>query len=132
MTVKAKFFVSKLTRTEGSSTADQVVLGAVCRGVENALWSQYTPAGTITLGILNEAATAQFVEGEEYEVTFTRVERPVPGDGHEPVPVRTKHGNWVCETCGGIPSYDYTAHPRHDEVPLDALDWTFHRQVFGP
>lgn len=131
MSVQAKFYVSKITRTEGSSTADQVVLGAVCRGVENALWSQYTPAGTITMGVLNEAATAQFEEGEEYLVTFTHVPHPKPGDGHEPKPVRMKSGCWCCEQCGGLPSWDATANPQFDQVPLDALDWSTHRQVYG-
>ena len=83
MSVVAKFFVKKVTPTApGTSTAQQVELGAVCRGVENAMWSQYTPVGNITMGILNEDATAQFEEGAEYLVTFTRVAKPEAHDGH--------------------------------------------------
>lgn len=130
MSVKAKFFVQSVQRTEGSSTADRVTLGAVCRGVENALWSQYTPSGTITMGVLNEAATAQFVEGEEYEVTFTRVKRPQRGDGHEVVETRDKHGNWLCETCGAHPSWDVAEHG-YQNVPREALDWSTHQQIYG-
>lgn len=129
--VRAKFYVQKITRAEGSSTADQVVLGAVCRGVENALWSQYTPSGTISMGVLNEAATAQFIEGEEYEVTFTRVTRPKPGDGHAVVAVKTMHGNWVCETCGANPSWDFSAYRYPELPPAEALDWSTHREVYG-
>jgi len=130
MTVRAKFYVQSIKRVEGSSTADQVTLGAVCRGVENAVWSQATPSGTITLGILNEAATGQFVEGEEYVVTFEHADKLTPGDGHAPLPIRNKWGSWLCETCGGCPSYDTKAHPVYSEVPVDALDWSVHRQVY--
>lgn len=132
MPVQAKFFVSAVKRTDGSSTADQVTLGAVCRGVENALWSQATPAGQITLSILNEAATDQFIPGEEYLVTFTRVDKPVPGDGHAPKPVRhPKWNNWLCETCGGTPSYDARTHPDPRTLAVDELDWSVHQQVYG-
>lgn len=130
MAVRAKFYVQSIKRVEGSSTADQVTLGAVCRGVENAVWSQATPAGTIQLSVLNEDATAQFAEGEEYYVTFEHADKPRPGDGHAPVPIRNKWGAWLCETCGGFPSYDTRAHPEWAKVPAEALDWSVHRQVY--
>ncbi len=127
MSVVAKFFVRKVTPTaEGSSTAQQVELGAVCRGIENAMWSQYTPAGSISLSVLNEEATAQFEEGAEYLVTFTRVTKPEAHDGHPVMVVTTKSGARICETCGHYPTYvggDYqTGTP----------DWSAHDALFGP
>lgn len=115
MSVVAKFFVQEVVPTaEGTSTAQKVTLGAVTRGTENALWSQYTPSGLITLGILNEDATAQFEKGAEYLVTFTRVAKPERGDGHDQVPVTNKHGYVVCEFCGMNPinGDDWTAHTK--------------------
>lgn len=66
--VRAKFFVASLTTT---TSGGSVKLGAVCRGEDNKTWSQYTPAGTIELNILNVAALEQFVPGEEFYVDFT-------------------------------------------------------------
>lgn len=125
MTVVAKFFCSKVTPTpDGSSTAQQVVLGAVCRGVENALWSQYTPSGSITMGVLNEAATAQFEEGAEYRVTFERVAKPMPNDGHPLVVVQDKHGALLCETCGLHPTWP-------DGYKQGAPDFSQHDVLYG-
>lgn len=106
MSVVSKFFVKKVIPSpEDSSRAAQVELGAVCRGIENALWSQYTPGGNISLVVLNESATAYFEEGAEYLVTFTRVAKPAPGDGHPLVIVQDKHGAFLCETCGLFPTW---------------------------
>jgi hypothetical protein len=104
MTVRAKFYVSKVDAPEGS-TAAQVHLGAVCRGVENAMWAQYTPAGSIQMSIKNDLATEQFQPGEEYEVTFRRVAKPALGDGHSIVEAVNMHGQIVCEVCGHALGY---------------------------
>lgn len=99
MTVRAKFYVSKIDRPEGA-TASTVYLGAVCRGIENAMWSQFTPAGSIQMSIKNDLATDQFEYGAEYEVTFTKVAKPQPNDGHEIKPAVDKNGVEICEFCG--------------------------------
>lgn len=99
MDIRAKFFVSKVEEPEGA-TAALVELGAVCRGIENAIWAENTPTGNISMRVLNNRAVAQFEKGEEYEVTFRKVQRPKDGDGHEPEPVTNKYGYIVCETCG--------------------------------
>lgn len=99
MSVRAKFFVSKLDNPEGA-TAAQVGLMAVCRGVENAMWAQATPAGSITMHVKNDPAFEQFEMGAEYEVTFVKVAKPMPGDGHPIVEAVNMHGGIVCETCG--------------------------------
>lgn len=99
MSVRAKFFVSKVDQPEGA-TAAQVHLGAVCRGIENSMWAQFTPAGSIQMSIKNDLATEQFQQGDEYEVTFRKVTKPQPGDGHPIVRAVTPKGEVVCETCG--------------------------------
>jgi hypothetical protein len=99
MSVKAKFYVSGLKNPEGA-TAAEVYLNAVCRGVENAMWAQATPAGSIIMNVKNDAATEQFEQGAEYEVIFRKVAKPTPGDGHEIIQAVTMHGAIVCETCG--------------------------------
>lgn len=104
MSVRAKFFVSKVDQPEGA-TAAQVHLGAVCRGVENSMWAQFTPAGNISMSIKNDLATEQFRVGEEYEVVFRRVAKPAPGDGHSIVEAVTPSGQIVCETCGHALGY---------------------------
>ena len=128
MTVVSKWFVKKVTPTApGTSTAQQVELGAVCRGVENAMWSQYTPVGNITMGILNEDATAQFEEGAEYIVTFTRVAKPEAHDGHRVMEITTKSGARICETCGQYPTYE-NPHDWQTGTP----NWSAHDALFGP
>lgn len=125
MSVVAKFYVSKVDRVEGSSTATQVQLGAVCRGIENAIWSQATPSGSITMGILNEAATEYFEAGAEYLVTFHRVTKPAPHDGHPLAIVTTKNGAMLCETCGHYPTWP-------DGFPNGAPDWSHHDVLYAP
>lgn len=99
--VVAKFFVQSITpRNAPKGSAAQITMGAVCRGVENASWSAATPSGSIQMNILNDAATAQFEEGAEYLVTFVKVAKPAPNDGHVAQPVTTKHNTLVCATCG--------------------------------
>jgi hypothetical protein len=41
---------------------------------ENGKFFEATPSGSISLGIVNEAASVQFVEGKEYFVDFTPAE----------------------------------------------------------
>src|SRR4051794_40135924 len=94
--VRAKFFCNGVQNPEGASSA-QVTLGAVCRGVENALWAQATPAGSITMNVKNTPAFEQFEYGAEYEVTFRKVEKPQPNDGHAIEPATTLQGAEVCE-----------------------------------
>lgn len=128
MTVVAKFFVGAVERNEGTPTASQVRMGAVCRGRENRAWASATPGGSITLGILNERATDYFVEGQEYLVTFEKVAKPARGDGHAPIPVRgfghdhdpAAPAN-VCEFCGV-----------YARVGADGgLDWSAHVEHYG-
>jgi hypothetical protein len=97
--VRAKFFCSKVDAPEGA-TAATVTMGAVCRGVENAMWAQATPWANLSMGIKNDAAVPLFEQGEEYEVTFRKVAKPTLGDGHEIVEAVNNWGAIVCETCG--------------------------------
>ena len=120
MSVIAKFYVSKLTRHEGAPTADKIELGAVCRGAENKLWASATPSGSIVMFCLNDAATDQFEEGAEYEVTFRRVEKPKPGDGHAP---ELYSGGRECGRCG--------MYPGRDEGTGEYDDWSKHAEVYG-
>lgn len=99
--VRAKFYASKVENPDGA-TAAQVHLGAVCRGVENAVWAQATPSGSIQMSVLNTPAFEQFEQGAEYEVTFRKVAKPMPGDGHEIIEVADKYGRIVCERCGAL------------------------------
>lgn len=120
MTVVAKFYVSKLTRHEGAPTADKIELGAVCRGAENKLWASATPWGRIEMGTLNDAATDYFEEGAEYEVSFRRVEKPQPGDGHAP---EMYSGGNECGRCGMYPGLN--------EETKQYDDWSKHVEVYG-
>lgn len=108
MSVKAKFYVSSLNNPEGA-TAAQVTLHAVCRGIENAMWAQATPAGSITMHVKNDPAFEQFEQGAEYEVIFTKVAKPTAGDGHQIVEAVDMHGRVVCETCGAQLGYTEAA-----------------------
>lgn len=119
MAVIAKFFVSKVVRHEDAPTADRVELGAVCRGAENKAWASATPSGNIQMGILNDVATDYFEEGAEYLVTFEKVAKPEPGDGHAPVLAETQ-GSVMCQFCG-----------MHAVGGPDGLDWSAHERVYG-
>ena len=122
MAVIGKFYVSSIVHHDGKPTADKVTLGAVCRGAQNKQWSSATPWGTIEMGILNDDATAQFEEGEEYEVVFTKVPKPKQGDGHEPVPYSFSDPKWVeCGVCGMGP-----ANPGQPDP-----DWSKHEELYG-
>lgn len=101
--VRAKFYVYNIepsVEDQPDAVSRQVSLGAVCRGVENAIWASATPAANLVMTIRNDAATAQFVKGEEYDLLFTHAPKPAPGDGHKVKPVVNSGGWYVCERCG--------------------------------
>ena len=126
MTVISKWYVRTVPPTApGSSTAAQIEMGAVCRGIENAMWSAYTPGGSLTMGTLNDAAAAYFEEGAEYLVTFERAIKPAPHDGHQLVVVQDKHGAFLCETCGFFPLWP-------DGFKQGTPDWSKHDDLYGP
>lgn len=131
MSVVAKFYVTNVDRTEGSSTASKIDLQPVCRGIENAGWASATPGGSMTLWSLNDNATEYFEKGVEYEIHFLRVAKPAPGDGHVARPVKTKYNSYICATCGGSPGWDVTKYD-YATVPLEELDWTKHDEIYSP
>lgn len=68
MTTRAKF---KCTVVEHNLTGKVITLQPVVSGsVENESFYRYTPCGEIKLGVVNDAAAAQFVPGAEYYVDF--------------------------------------------------------------
>lgn len=69
MSVTAKFKVSDVVSRASYPTCKEVTLHAVA-GEENKPWSEYTPAGTITMQITNPAAHGQFEVGKTYLLTF--------------------------------------------------------------
>ena len=97
--VRAKFVCYKAENPEGAAAA-QVQLGAVCRGIENAMWAQATPSGSIQMNVKNDPAFEQFEKGAEYEVIFRKVAKPTANDGHEIIPAVDMHGRQICEFCG--------------------------------
>ena len=78
MSVRAKFWVSETTNT---TSGGSVKLSAVCRGQDNKKWAAATPTGNITMNILNPAALAQFVPGEEFYIDFTPAPKGQEGMG---------------------------------------------------
>jgi hypothetical protein len=131
MSVIAKFYVSSVTPpAENTSGGTVVHLGAVCRGAANSTWASATPAGSIQMTIRNDAASEQFVMGDEYEVIFRKVDKPVQGDGHS---VQAAHPtwapeSWVCGVCGQYP--DGQVYGVVVEDPA-TLDWSKHDEHFG-
>jgi len=72
-TVRAKFKVTSIS----GDTLKNVSLTAVSSGSpENAAFFAASPSGSISLGILNADASAQFEPGAEYYVDFTKVPQP--------------------------------------------------------
>ncbi len=126
MSVIAKFYVQSTTEQPGS-TANEVRLGAVCRGAANSEWSSATPCGSISMWIRNDAAFEQFAQGDEYEVTFRKVEKPVEGDGHSIQAHRGSGGWWVCGVCGQCPKGDNG--PSCEDYTT--LDWSQHDEHFA-
>lgn len=129
MTVAARFFVSSIRRPEPeSSQGTAISLGAVCRGAANSEWSSATPVGSISMTVRNESAIAQFEQGEEYEVTFRKVEKPVEGDGHSVQAFKASYATtWSCGVCG------FYADGQQYGVDVDdpaTLDWSKHDEHF--
>ena len=135
--VRAKFYVSKVDPAEGTSAAATVNLQAVCRGIENAMWAQATPWGNITMGIKNDSAVPLFEKGEEYEVTFRKVAKPQPNDGHEIVQAVNSWGGIVCETCGASLGLSQAAIDKNygglnAKVGVIEENVAMHKKVYGP
>lgn len=78
MGVRAKFRVSEVKDSEYDSDENrgkEITLYPVTGGSgENESFFKYTPAGHITLSIVNPAAAEQFTEGAEFYVDFTPAE----------------------------------------------------------
>lgn len=131
MPVKAKFYVGKIDARDGATGAT-VHLGAVCRGIENSSWAAATPSGSIQMTILNDLATEYFEQGAEYEVTFVKAAKPMPGDGHQVDPVKAKHGYTICGTCGAYPLVHVGAGEKIDDPSTWGPDaWKAHDEMFG-
>lgn len=143
--VRAKFYVYDVdpsVEDQPDALSRQVKFGAVCRGVENALWASATPGANLIMTIRNDAAVQQFVKGEEYEVLFTHAPKPAPGDGHA-VKLATNSSGWyVCERCGASlgpgtkrQADDYALHNPDENVtgpgPLVA-QLALHDETFSP
>lgn len=131
MNVAARFYVQTVEEFPGS-TASNVRLGAVCRGAHNAEWSSATPSGQIQMSIRNDLATAQFVAGKEYEVTFREVLPPQPGDGHQVRGYINSSGYISCGECGTIPQLpEGTTYGPTGALPAELLDWSGHDSRFA-
>lgn len=131
MNVAARFYVQAVEEYPGS-TASTVRLGAVCRGSHNAQWASATPAGQIQMTIRNDLATAQFVAGKEYEVTFREVKAPAPGDGHKVRGYVNSSGYISCGECGTIPTVpEGTPYGPTGQLAPELLDWSAHDAMFG-
>lgn len=79
MSVRAKFYVQEITRRAYNPDAIDVKLAAVCRGEDNKAWASATPNGSMTMSILNGAASEQFVLGDEFYLDFTPAPKGEPG-----------------------------------------------------
>lgn len=125
MSVSARFYVQHIEPPpEGSSQGTVVNLGAVCRGAHNKEWASATPAGNVRMVIRNDLAAQQFEQGEEYEVVFRKVTRPVQGDKH-PIALYRDHGWASCGTCG------FSAQGQKEpNTPDEDLDWSNHEAYF--
>ena len=106
MSVRAKFFVQKVTRQAGN-VGGEVVLSAATRGAGNADWASATPSGTITMQVNNPAAFAQFEKAitnewppPEVYVDFEFLTPAMPEDGHPYVASPEGHYNAPnCSEC---------------------------------
>ncbi len=74
--VQAKFYVSKIIKQASNGVVAELL--PVTRGEENKEWSKWTPSGSITMSILNDAAAAWFEErlGSEVLIEFKDCEQP--------------------------------------------------------
>jgi hypothetical protein len=76
MSVKARFYVSEITRRAFNPDHIQVTLQAAGRGEENKDWAAATPAGQISMTINNPAAASFFGDrlGKDVTLTFEAAE----------------------------------------------------------
>lgn len=70
MTVRLKCVVSLVDKHTNNVYLHPVYSGSD----ENKEFFKYTPGGQITFNCLNESALAQFEQGKEYYVDFSKVE----------------------------------------------------------
>lgn len=81
--VRAKLFVSSVTRQAHAPDQITVRLNAVTRWEENREWASATPMATFEMTINNPAAAALFKLGREYHVTFEGIDGGATlSDGH--------------------------------------------------
>lgn len=72
MSIKAKFKVTTVKHVDWSDAVRVIELSAVTSGSkENADWSKWTPAGSISLTIDNPVASDQLKLGSEVYVELT-------------------------------------------------------------
>jgi hypothetical protein len=72
MSVKAKFLCTlKQTNSAGETRVGFTAVYSSDPNSENARYWKATPAGSVDLQILNEAAAEQFEQGKEYFLEFT-------------------------------------------------------------
>jgi hypothetical protein len=74
--IKEGMIIMVRAKFQCQSNEDGIItLTPVCTGSEeNESFYQYTPSGSIELGIVNENASKQFEVGKEYYVDFTPAE----------------------------------------------------------
>lgn len=65
MGIKAKFAVSTVARDASGNETLSAIAVYGSDGSENATWSKYTPAGSLSMTISNPAAQGAFQPGEE-------------------------------------------------------------------
>lgn len=76
MSVKARFYISEVTRRAYNPDHVQVTLQAAGRGEENKDWAAATPSGQIQMTINNPAAASFFGDrlGKDVTLTFEAAE----------------------------------------------------------
>ncbi len=78
MSVQAKFRCNMWQKIQNHPTGDPEfkVSFTAAVGPENEPWSKYTPSAALTMIITNPGAGEWFLAGEDYLLTFDRVEKP--------------------------------------------------------
>ena len=76
--MQAKMIVTNVERQRGTEVLHMQPVASDSR--ENASYSKWTPAGSLTLHVTNENLFGQFNPGDEYVLDFTKVE---PTDGED-------------------------------------------------
>lgn len=72
MSTRAKFVVE--TRTESVSGFKVLLRAVTSTSPENAKFFNYTPSGTLEMGLVNPETAEQFVPGKELYIDFTEAE----------------------------------------------------------